>query len=127
MMECDLSNFVADFCPTQGLIGVFDLVRSIAPTATSDSAQEDIWSEQHDTDFSNNGSSPANTTEDTDGAVDLVCALPAPNVDALFGSKAFALQAFKALGCDKGMLRSKIFSDQGTTFTCLRLHRGKLF
>lgn len=127
MMECDLSNFVANISPTQGLIGVFDLVRSIAPTATSDSAQEDIWSEQHDTNFSNNGSSPANSIEDTDGALDIVCSLPAPNVDALFGSKAFALQAFKALGCDKGVLRSKISSDPETTFTCLHLDRGKFF
>jgi hypothetical protein len=127
VMECDLSNFVADICPIQGLIGVFDLVRSIAPTATSDPAQEDICSEQHDTELSNNGSSPAKSIEDTDGALDIVCSLPAPNVDALFGSKAFALQAFKSLGCDKGVLCSKMSSDPKTSFTCLRIYRGKLF
>lgn len=114
MMECDLSKFVANICPTQGLIGVFDLVRSIAPTATSDSTQEDIWSGQYEADFCNDGSSPTNSIEDTDGALDVVCSLPAPNVDVLFGSKAFALQAFKALGCDKGMLRSDTFADPGT-------------
>ena len=102
VMECDLSEFVANIRHTRGLIGVFDLVRSIAPTATSDSAQDDFCSGEFDPDFSVDSSHPNSSIKDTDGAVDVTCLLPAPNVEALFSSKSFALQAFKALGCDKG-------------------------
>ena len=106
VMECDLSDFVANIHRTPGLIGVFDLVRSIAPTATSEPVHEDTWSGRYDLDFSHDGSSPASSIEDIDSLVDVVCSLPAPNLDALFGSKAFALKAFKALRCDKGILHS---------------------
>jgi hypothetical protein len=107
VMECDFSKLVANMQPTHGIIGVVDLVRSIAPTATSD--QEDIWSGNNfDPDFSADGSSPVSSIEDTDGAPDVTCSLPAPNVHAFFASKSFALQAFKALGCDKGANNFKL-------------------
>lgn len=108
VMECDLSKLVANIRPMQGLIGVFDLVRSIAPTATSDPVQEYTWSDQFDPNFSDDSLSPTGSIEDIDGAVDAVCSLPAPNVDALFNSKAFALQAFNALGCARGACHFKL-------------------
>lgn len=108
VMECDSSKLVDNMQPTRVIIGVVDLVHSIAPTATSDPNQDDLRTRSFDPDFSADGSSPGSSIEDTDGAPDINCSLPAPNVDALFASKAFALQAFKALGCDKGANRFRL-------------------
>ena len=67
-------------------------------------SQAEVWNRTFDTDFARDEGSPQGSLDDSDPGidVDVVCRLPAPNVNALFTSKTFALQAFKQFGMDRG-------------------------
>ncbi len=113
VVEGDLSQLVAGIRPMMGFVGVWDMVKAISPEATgsisgpSQSCAE-VWNNAIDPDFSSDGDSPQGSIEDSDENMDQTCVLPAPNVSALFNSKAFALQAFKLLGMDKGAVTFRL-------------------
>jgi Domain of unknown function (DUF3425) len=103
--EADLSTLVAGITPVLGYVGVWDLVRSIAPDTTADIIEVDNSDERtlesyyHDLNQSDPLSTkPSNPEQDHKSSV----SLPASSVSNLFGSRELALQAFKALGMDEG-------------------------
>ena len=107
VVEADLSTLVAGIRPMMGFVGVWDMVRAISPEATASISGTSQTCDEFsygtiDPDFSSDGDSPQGSIEDSDVVMDQTCVLPAPNANALFNSKAFALQAFKLLGMDKG-------------------------
>lgn len=111
--EGDLSKLIANVRPTMGYVGVWDLVRAIAPEATANingPSQEEAWNGAFDTDFTSDGDSPHGSLDDSDAGInmDMAPQLPAPNVSALFTSKTFALQAFKQLGMDQGAVTFRL-------------------
>ena len=112
--EADLSTLIAGIAPVMGYVSVWDMVRAIAPEATANKAGPPndcgaVWNTtDFDPDFSSDGDSPQSSLEDSDEFIDLACKLPAPNVCALFHSKGFALQAFKALGMDRGAVTFRL-------------------
>lgn len=81
VMPADLSLLIK--CPQSvlGYVGVWDLVRAIAPEATG---------------------SPEPQSEDNDLEVFESLSLPAQDANSLFSSQELASQAFKVLGTDKG-------------------------
>jgi Domain of unknown function (DUF3425) len=111
--EGDLSKLIANVRPTMGYVGVWDLVRAIAPEATASingPSQEEVWNGTFDTDFSSDEGSPQGSLDDSDTGIDIDMAsqLPAPNVNALFTSKTFALQAFKQFKMDQGAVTFRL-------------------
>ena len=104
VVPSDLSILVKNPHPVVGYVGVWDLVRAIAPEATQPS-------EKSSSKGMNSYPSIAhlwNTTGvhcladamDVEQFDDLH--LPAEDADTLFGSRSLALQAFKALGMSQG-------------------------
>lgn len=111
--EGDLSKLIANVRPTMGYVGVWDLVRAIAPEATAglnDPSQGEGWNGAFDTDLPSDGGSPHGSLDDSDAGIDINMApqLPAPNITALFTSKTFALQAFKQFRMDQGAVTFRL-------------------
>lgn len=96
VMEVDLSRLIAGLRPTRGYVGVWDLIRSIAPEAATYTTGANLFGP----DLEN---SPE-TIDDFDEEEQNTPArtLPAPNAAALFESKSLALEAFKLIGMHKG-------------------------
>jgi hypothetical protein len=104
VMEVDLSKLVAGFPPTPGYVPVWDLVRIIAPEATSDVAgthQRNIATEIWDT-RSKEKSTNTFSPDEMEPISESETSLPAPNTTALFNSKTLALEAFKMMGMGNG-------------------------
>lgn len=109
VMEVDLSKLVAGFPPTPGYVSVWDLVRIIAPEATSDAAgghQRSIVAEGWDS-MAGDGGFSAFLGQDScpvGGQVvdESDTSLPAPSTAALFNSKTLALKAFDMMGMGNG-------------------------
>ncbi|RVX65754.1 hypothetical protein B0A52_10388 [Exophiala mesophila] len=98
VMEGDLSRLIAGLPPTRGYVGVWDLVRAIAPEAATASNN----SAPHDLSQTNFDRSPE-TVDDFDGdEVVHHTTLPARDVTALFNSKVLALKAFKMMRMHTG-------------------------
>ncbi|KIW34799.1 uncharacterized protein PV07_01554 [Cladophialophora immunda] len=98
VMEIDLAQLITGIPPTRGYVGVWDLVRSIAPEATSSSDATNLFQP----DFENSPETIDDFDEEEEpnsGAG----SLPAPNASVLFGSKLHALKAFKLIGMHKGV------------------------
>lgn len=113
VMEVDLPKLVAGFPPTPGYVSVWDLVRVIAPEATSDAAvlsQRAITTATWETCFqerftdSNTGTfhNPPPEGMGPPPMDESEASLPAPNTTALFNSKTLALKAFEMMGMGNG-------------------------
>ncbi|KIY02186.1 uncharacterized protein Z520_02324 [Fonsecaea multimorphosa CBS 102226] len=98
VMEVDLARLIAGIPPTRGYVGVWDLVRSIAPEATSSSDTTNLFQP----DFENSPETIDDFDEEEELTSGASC-LPAPNASVLFGSKVLALKAFKLIGMHKGV------------------------
>jgi hypothetical protein len=104
VVPADLSKLVVGEGPVIGYLSVWDLVRAIAPHATgvgsdsSTAAQTFAYDADAIRDI---------ISEDDDAAEDELffsdrLTLPAPDAHTLFSTKSLAIQAFKAIGMDKG-------------------------
>ena len=114
VVPCDLSTLVTNMPAMVGYVSVWDLVRAIAPDATSpDSGHSNHMHGDLPNDYFANSNGAYAYNADTiqsiiDGAekdnqmYSSNMSLPAPDKATLFGSKALSIQAFKALGMDKG-------------------------
>ncbi len=110
VMEVDLSKLVAGFPPTPGYVSVWDLVRVLAPEATSGAAQvpqDSDWGQEPD--YLDARVAPVADPMDDEMDLqmlattrDAATTLPAPNVQALFTSKVLAQRAFEMMGMNKG-------------------------
>lgn len=111
--EAELSKLIMGIRPVMGYVGVWDMVRAIAPEATANISgsscdSDEVCNGSFDPDFSSDGSSPQDAIEERDESMDYACTLPAPNVATLFNSKSLALKAFKLLGMDKGAVTFRL-------------------
>ncbi|OAP56165.1 hypothetical protein AYL99_09344 [Fonsecaea erecta] len=98
VMEIDLARLIAGIPSTRGYVGVWDLVRAIAPEATSISDATNLFQP----DFENSPEVIDDFDEEEESSSG-ASSLPAPNASVLFGSKALALKAFKLMGMHKGV------------------------
>ncbi|KIW89957.1 uncharacterized protein Z519_09387 [Cladophialophora bantiana CBS 173.52] len=98
VMEIDLARLVAVIPPTRGYVGVWDLVRSIAPEATASSNTTNLFHP----DFENSPETIDDFDDEDEPNTPASC-LPAPNASVLFGSKVLALKAFKLIGMHRGV------------------------
>ncbi|OAL39877.1 hypothetical protein AYO20_00789 [Fonsecaea nubica] len=98
VMEADLSKLIAFIPPTRGYVGVWDLVRSIAPEATSSSDTANFLQPSFE-----NSPETIDEFDEEEEANSGATSLPAPDASVLFGSKALALKAFKLIGMHKGV------------------------
>jgi hypothetical protein len=105
VVPADLSKLVAGLPAVIGYLSVWDLVRAIAPHATSVGSDASTSSRT----FAYDADAIRNIISDDDDAAleDEVNfgdrpVLPAPDAHTLFSTKSLAIQAFKAIGMDKG-------------------------
>jgi hypothetical protein len=106
VVPADLSRLVQCDGLVWGYVGVWDLVRAIAPAATQSPRPESGIVQEFGED-----AAPymVNDSDAIQNAIDSVnldtmahATLPAPSAAALFSSRVLAVQAFKALGMDRG-------------------------
>lgn len=87
--QTDLSHLVSGFASMTGYIAIWDLIRAISPTASSENSGSYLATGEA---FENNWEKDALQTR----------LLPVPSVNHLFESRAAAFQAFIMLELDKG-------------------------
>lgn len=102
VMEGDLSRLIAGLSPTRGYVGVWDLVRAIAPEAAAASSNP-ASTNLCQTNFDNSPDTVDDFDDDDDEEeTPHHTTLPAPDATALFSSKVLALEAFKMMGMHTG-------------------------
>jgi hypothetical protein len=105
VVPTDLSKLVVGLPSVLGYLSVWDLVRAIAPDATSPGS--DSSTSARNFAYDSEAMRSVISDEDDASAKDEVYfgnrpTLPAPDAHTLFSTKSLAIQAFKIIGMDKG-------------------------